>query len=148
MFGLGGLSNIQESVDIRPNSFSLSMKVPEVYFNGEQLQHESSLESGLRHFYIGAHITLKNAGFAIAGDYNLTSKGLQVSNVGLTLIMGELSLYVPEYFTTLNGQQSPIEEYKVDVAPQIMAQWREEGFERRYEEKIQNAINSYLVRCF
>ncbi|CAL8070859.1 unnamed protein product [Orchesella dallaii] len=151
-YSFGGLAENRIQYDIQPNNFSFSLKVPSVYFNGEQLQHETQdLDSGFREFYLGVHLTLVNGGFAISGDYELKEGvGLQISNLGLTLRLGELQMRFPEYFTVDNGGTSDSQELKIDIAPQIMAMWSEVdengvSFEKRYEEHIQNVINSYLA---
>ncbi|CAL8070857.1 unnamed protein product [Orchesella dallaii] len=151
-FLFGGLPNNEVQIDIQPNNFSLSLKVPNVYFNGDELQHETQdLDSGFREFYLGVHLTVVDCEFAISGDYELKEGvGLQVSNLGLTLRLGELQMSFPQYFTVNNGETSDPQTLNFDIAPQIMAMWSEVdengvSFERRYEEHIQNLINNYLA---
>ncbi|CAL8070869.1 unnamed protein product [Orchesella dallaii] len=101
--------------------------------------------------YLGLNITVLNGSFGISGDYELKEGvGLQVSNLGLKLQLGELQMKFPQYFTIVNGENSETEEWKFDIAPEIMRRWSivdESGlsFEERYEEHVQNVINSYLI---
>ncbi|ODM94584.1 hypothetical protein Ocin01_12097, partial [Orchesella cincta] len=152
-FTVGGIIYDKLQVEITPDSFSYSIKVPEVYLDAPTLQSESTdVESGFREFYLGMKLSVVDAAFAISGDYSFEKGvGLQVSDLGLTLRLGELQMSFPQYFTTQNGEQSEIVEYNVDIAPQIMEIWNsvdENGvtFERQYEEYIQNVINAYLLR--
>ncbi|ODM87028.1 hypothetical protein Ocin01_19654 [Orchesella cincta] len=150
-FSLQGLSANRVQLDFQPTNFTISLKVPNASLVSESFQREiTDLESGYREIYLGLQLSIGKAAFAISGDYEFKDGvGIQVSNLGLTLLLGELQLRVPYYFTVDNGVESEIQEYKLDFAPQLMETWRgvdEDGvsFERKYEEYIQTEINALL----
>ncbi|CAL8070852.1 unnamed protein product [Orchesella dallaii] len=150
-YGIGGFSANRIQYDIQPTNFSFSLKVPSVSFGSVQFQHETTdLESGFKEIYVGANLTLVDCGFGISGQYELKEGvGLQVSDIGLTLRLGEWELLYPKYYTEVNGETTDHGELRMNIAPKIMEIWSEVdengvSFERRYEEYIQNVINSYF----
>ncbi|CAL8070846.1 unnamed protein product [Orchesella dallaii] len=151
-FTVGGLKDNKIQLDIQPSTFFYSLKVPNGYVYSDDFQQVSTeLESGNKAMYLGLHLNISNSGFAVSGDYEFVDGvGIQVSNLSLTLLLGQLQIRVPSYFTIVDGVESEVTEYKVDFAPQILEMWREVdenglSFERKYEEYIQSVINSVLV---
>ncbi|ODM94731.1 hypothetical protein Ocin01_11948 [Orchesella cincta] len=91
------------------------------------INHKMILPCGLmatKEVYLGLQLSIWDNEFALSGKYELKEGvGLQVSDLGITLRLGKLQFRVPRFYTVENGEQSELQEYKVDAAPQIMEMW-------------------------
>ncbi|CAL8070871.1 unnamed protein product [Orchesella dallaii] len=150
-FQVRGLHNSRVQLETLPNGMTNSLKVPQLTFEAAEFQRETiDLESGSKEIYKGLYLNV-SADFAFSTNYELIDGvGLQVRGVGVTLRLRELRLIIPQYYTIENGEESKAQEYNVDIAPQIMDIWNgvdENGvsFERKYEQQIQDLINSLLI---
>ncbi|CAL8070843.1 unnamed protein product [Orchesella dallaii] len=152
-FTVGGLLDNRVQLDIQPSNFFYSLKVPNAYIHSENFQQETrDLESRNKEVYLGLQLNVTNASFGITGiNYEFVEGvGIQISNLSLTLPLGQLQYRVPSYYTVVDGVESDVTENKVDITPQIMEMWREVdengvSFEKKYEEYIESVINALLT---
>ncbi|ODM87255.1 hypothetical protein Ocin01_19427 [Orchesella cincta] len=123
----GGLSHNRVQLDIQPTNFSYSLKIPHAYLISDTYQYElTDVDNGNKEVYLGLQLSIWNNEFALSGNLEFHS-----------------------FTRWKNGEQSELQEYKVDAAPQIMEMWAavdQDGisFERKYEQQIQDLLNSYL----